>query len=157
MSQQRKNLPRFRLLAGLCLLLLSVGILLFSLIRVNLQTSIVLSDGIWVRTETYAGIGEPAVTYDQLVPEDPRYPALVQLFAGQSYRKCLDQKGSAHDLASGQVTFLTLDFTADGAKTLSLTLTSDGSLRADGVLITVWPFQPGTRDLFQKAQAILAS
>lgn len=124
MSSQKKPLSRFRLLIGFCLLLLVLGLLLFSRARVSLRTSIVLSDGLQVRTETYADIREPDITYDQL---------------------------------GGPVTFLTLDFTAGGVKKVSITLTSDGLFQADGVRLAPWPLQPGVRDLFQKARAILAS
>lgn len=157
MSNQGKPFPRFRLLLGFCLLLLVLGLLLFSSARVSLRAPIVLSDGVWVRTETYTGIQKPEIRYDQLLLEDPRYQALAELFTAQSYRKCLNQKSPAHDLTGGQVTFLTLEFTASGSKKLSLTLTSDGTFQADGVFLAAWPFQPGPRDLFQKAQAILAS
>lgn len=150
--------PRRRpaLWAGLLVLLL--GLALFWWLRVDLRTALARSDGAWVRTESYSSIGEPEITTAELVFEDARYRALVDLFAAQSYRKCLRQQGPAHDLTGGAgVTFLTIDFTAGGTRTLSLTLTSDGTMQADGVYLDTWPGQPGRQSLFEQAMAILQS
>lgn len=149
---------RFRraLWAGLLVFLL--GLALFGWMRVDLRTSLARSDGAWIRVETYSSLADPEITTGELVLEDPSYRALVDLFAGQSYRKCLDQQGPAHDLTGGtEVTFLTLDFTANGIRTFSLTLTSDGTLQADGVYLDTWPGQPDGQTLFEQAMAILQS
>lgn len=147
-----------RLIALVCLLLLLAGMALFWLLRVDLRTSLVLSDGARVRTEHYSSIGEPEVTTAELVLEDPSYRALVDLFAAHSYRKCFLQEGPSHSLTGGaEVTFLTIDFTASGARTTSLTITSDGTLQADGVYLDTWPGQPDGKALFAQAMTILQS
>lgn len=150
--------PRLRrtLWAGLLVLLL--GLALFWWLRVDLRTSLARSDGAWVRTETYSSIREPEITTAELVLEDPSYQALVDLLAAQSYRKVLRPQNPGHDLTGGaEVTFLTIDFTAGGARTFSLTLASDGTLQTDGMELGTWPVQPDVQVLFEQAMAILQS
>lgn len=150
--------PRLRrtLWAGLLVLLL--GLALFWWLRVDLRTSLARSDGAWVRTETYSSIREPEITTAELVLEDPSYQALVNLLAAQSYRKVLRPQNPGHDLTGGaEVTFLTIDFTAGGARTFSLTLASDGTLQTDGMELGTWPGQPDVQALFEQAMAILQS
>ncbi len=157
---QKTSAPASRLRrtlwAGLLVLLL--GLALFWWLRVDLRTSLARSDGAWVRTETYSSIREPEITTAELVLEDPSYQALVDLLAAQSYRKVLRPQNPGHDLTGGaEVTFLTIDFTAGGARTFSLTLTSDGTLQTDGMELGTWPGQPDVQALFEQAMAILQS
>lgn len=150
--------PRLRrtLWAGLLVLLL--GLALFWWLRVDLRTSLARSDGAWVRTETYSSVREPEITTAELVLEAPSYQALVDLLAAQSYRKVLRPQNPGHDLTGGaEITFLTIDFTAGGARTFSLTLASDGTLQADGMELGTWPGQPNVQALFEQAMAILQS
>ena len=150
--------PRLRRTLWAGLLVLVLGLALFWWLRVDLRTSLARSDGAWVRTETYSSIREPEITTAELVLEDPAYRALVDLFAAQSYRKVLLPQNPSHDLTGGaNVTFLTLDFTAGGVRTFSLTLTSDGTLQAGGVVLDTWPGQPDVQALFEQAMAILQS
>lgn len=147
---------RRTLWAGLLVLLL--GLALFWWLRVDLRTSLARSDGAWVRTETHSSIREPEITTAELVLEAPSYQALVDLLAAQSYRKVLRPQNPGHDLTGGtEVTFLTIDFTAGGARTFSLTLASDGTLQTDGMELGTWPGQPDVQTLFEQAMAILQS